>query len=340
MDRGGVTLGGRAAQQVLDAHGAEAGGVERPIDEVGHGRHRAHLQLQLEGLLDDLAHDVTTGVGHGDQQGLGARLAHGHLQRGEAAVDGEPQLTPPGEAGIIIQETDGHDASVPLAHGAAGDESACPAGAVEERASALRGLLPAGARDLRCRPDGEAGSGQDDEGDEHLSFPERQRGRTTHRFRVGKPVCAVDDDEGQRTAGDDADHDAEHVAHAGEPPGVAVQSQLDIDDDTRRHGDAEHPEVLAHELCGGQGICHDAQRQQAGSHHADGVDHEEVPRADTQGDALEQQGELAASATGTGPHEGPAPLCANLPQAPQLVTDRQYSLLFGSPATPASLTAR
>ena len=94
-----VLLGQRAAQQVLDPHLADAGGVQAAVQEIRHRRYGAHREPLLAGGIDDAADGIPGGARHRDEKRRGARDPDGPAAGLAAPEDLEPGDARAGEVG-------------------------------------------------------------------------------------------------------------------------------------------------------------------------------------------------------------------------------------------------
>ena len=287
-DGRGMVCGRWPAEEVIDLDRPDPVRVERPVEQVVDGRHRAHGQTEGHGRIHDATDRLPAGSRHRDQQRFCARGLDGTLHRLDAPEHPEVAHVLAFELRVVIEIADREDAGVRVAQGRPGDDVAGLARAIEQRPTDVR---KRGARlilALGRGADGEADTAKDSQADEQLGDPERSReaihdGRTVEVCRL-RPAEGVHDSCRHERPGDDTDEDPLELGDAGHPPAAVVQPALDAGGDAGEHQDRDDRRVPDEALGRDLAVEPERQGEEGREREADDVDDHEMPGPQPIGD--------------------------------------------------------
>ena len=123
----------RPAEEVLDADAPDAVGVDAPVEQVGHRRDRADVEVEGQGGVDDAPDGAARSARHRDEEASRPVAATARSMRLQAAVDAQPGDDLAGQRRVVVEEADRQDAGARMAPGRPGHQHARLAGPVQER---------------------------------------------------------------------------------------------------------------------------------------------------------------------------------------------------------------
>ncbi len=206
--------------------------LDAAAEELEDGRQGADGDVAVAAGGDDAAAQVAGGRGDRDHHLVGVGLVEDPLDLLGRAEHLQPQHPHPPLAGVVVDEADRGGAEVGVELQLADHHLAAGAGADDQHL--VLGQAGAAARAFDDQPHGEAGAGDQDQGEDEVDHLDRAR------QRVGEGLGDGEDDDQQGAGDGDSAEDQHEVATADISPPLLVEpeagehNQLAGDDEADR----------------------------------------------------------------------------------------------------------